>query len=489
MKLKKLLKEAGLELRGGSDVEITGICSDSKRVAPGNLFIAKKGLTHDGARFIPEAINAGASAVVSSIYDPFLPEEVVQIIHSDIPQLESELAKIYYQNPVDKLFLVGITGTNGKTTTSYLVRHLFESSEIRCGLIGTVEWIAGKNHHPSLYTAPDLLTNYRLFQEMVQSGCKAAVMEVSSHALEQGRVQNIEFDVAVFTNLTQDHLDYHKTMENYAEAKAKLFDALGRGVIKKSFAKIALVNADSNWTPNLVKNYQGKLLTYAIEQNADIRAHEIYLSPQKMQFVVTYQNEQATFSLPLIGRFNVYNCLAAIGVGLTYGFSLKKMADLLRSFKNVRGRLERVENRRSLNIFVDYAHTDDALKNVLETLCEIKKGKLILIFGCGGNRDKDKRPKMGSVAEQFADVCIVTSDNPRNEDPAEIAHEILKGFSRPEEVIVLLDRKEAIEHGVSLTGSNDILLIAGKGHETKQIFAHQTVHFDDCEVARGIDNN
>lgn len=483
MRLRKLLREAGIEA-SVADVEITGICSDSKRVAPGNLFIAKKGLTRDGIEFIPEAIAAGAIAVASAIVDPFLPSEIIQIIHPDAALLEAKLAKIYYHHPEEKLFLVGITGTNGKTTTSYLVRHLFECSGLSCGLIGTVEWIAGKNHYPSLYTAPDLLTNYKLFQEMVQTGCQAAVMEVSSHALEQGRVRNIEFDVAVFSNLTQDHLDYHKTMENYADAKAKLFSSLGTNATK-SFTKRAVINADSPWSSDLIRDCPAEILSYGIEkEEAKIRACDLILTPEGMQFSVRYLDEKVAFALPLIGRFNIYNCLAAIGVGISYGFSLKKMSAFLRSFKNVRGRLERVENSRALNIFVDYAHSDDALKNVLTTLNEIKRGKLITVFGCGGNRDRDKRPKMGSVAEHHSDLCIVTSDNPRQEDPKEIIQEILKGFNNPNRAITLIDRREAIQRAIQLATPEDILLIAGKGHETKQIFAHHTIHFDDREVAR-----
>lgn len=467
------MKEAGVDT-SVPDVEITGICSDSKRVAPGNLFIAKKGLTRDGAEFIPEAIAAGAVAVAATDYNPFLPPKVAQIVHPNIAELESTLAKVYYQHPVEKLFLVGITGTNGKTTTSYLVRHLFEKSKIECGLIGTIEWIAGKNHYPSLYTAPDLLTNYKLFGEMVQGGCKAAAMEVSSHALEQGRVREIEFDVAIFTNLTQDHLDYHKTMESYADAKAKLFTS----------CKMAIVNLDSPWAERMIQNCKARVLSYAIDREADIRAKEILLTPDGMQFTVHAGQEKARFSLPLIGRFNIYNCLAAIGAGLAYGFSLATIALLLRDFKNVRGRLERVESSRGLHIFVDYAHTDDALKNVLLTLGEIKRGRLITVFGCGGNRDKEKRPKMGHVAEAHSDLCIVTSDNPRSENPEEIARQILTGFKDPSRAIVLLDRKEAIQKAISLAGKEDVLLIAGKGHETKQVFADHTIHFDDTEVAR-----
>ncbi len=477
MKIRRLLKDLpDIQVRGSKEVEITGITANSKTVAPGNLFVAKKGLTHDGARFIPDAVAAGAVAVLTDMYDPFVPD-VVQIIHPDVALIEAKLAASYYHDPVEKLFLVGITGTNGKTTSSYLVRHLFEKRKVRCGLIGTVEWIVGENHHPSLYTTPDLLINYKLFHEMVQNECKACVMEVASHALDQERVKEIEFDVAVFTNLTQDHLDYHKTMENYAAAKAKLFRSLGKD-------KMAIVNVDNSWAPFLLQECQAERITYGIDTKADLMATDIVLSPEGIKFGVTYKDKQVPFRTTLIGRFNLYNCLAALGVGLTYGFSLEEMAPLVAGFKSVRGRLERVENSHKMNIFVDYAHTDDALENVLNTLNEFKKGRLIIVFGCGGSRDADKRPKMGRVVDRLSDLSIVTSDNPRHEDPHEIIKAILKGFRNPESPLVLADRREAIHKALQLATPDDIVLIAGKGHETTQIFAHHTVHFDDRLVAK-----
>jgi UDP-N-acetylmuramoyl-L-alanyl-D-glutamate--2,6-diaminopimelate ligase len=483
MKLKKLFKDLPVDIKGSKEIEVTGICANSKLVAPGNLFIAKKGLTNHGARFVPEAIAAGAVAILSDIYDPFLQENVVQIIHPDVSSIEAKIAASYYQHPVDKLFLVGITGTNGKTTTSYLVKHLLEAFQMPCGFIGTTEWIVGKNHLPSLYTTPDLLMNYKLFHEMVLSGCKAAVTEVSSQALDQERVREIEYDVAVFTNLTQDHLDYHKTLENYAAAKAKLFESLGQEPVSKSFPKAAVVNLDSPWAQVFLRESKVKTLTYGIESKADLFAEEIALTPDGIQFTAHYQGKKARFHSKLIGRFNVYNVLAAIGVCLTQGHELGSLPDLVKTFSHVRGRLERVENLSGLNIFVDYAHTDDALHNVLKTLKEIKKGKVITVFGCGGNRDQGKRPKMGKIAELLSDQCIITNDNPRNEEPEKIIQEILSGFYDPTSARVFPDRKEAIRQAILSASKDDIVLIAGKGHETTQIFAHQTLHFDDREVA------
>jgi UDP-N-acetylmuramoyl-L-alanyl-D-glutamate--2,6-diaminopimelate ligase len=475
VKLKKLLKDISVQVKGSKEIEISGITAHSKLVAPGNLFVAKKGLTCDGARFIPDALAAGAVAILTDIYDPFL-ENVVQLIHPDVPSLECELAKQYYQAADEALLLVGITGTNGKTTCSYLVKHLLEKRGTLCGLIGTIEWIVGKNTLPSMQTTPDVITNHKLFYEMLTHQCKAAVMEVSSHALDQGRVRAIDFDIALFTNLTRDHLDYHKTMEEYAAAKSKLFAMLGAG-------KVAIVNADDAYSPLLLKDCKSRVLTYGIESAADVRATDLVLSAKGVQFVVHYGEEKLSFTSSLIGRFNVYNCLAAIAVGVSQKISLSQVLEALRSFKRVPGRLERVANSRGLNIFVDYAHTDDALKNVLETLKEIKKGRLITVFGCGGGRDPTKRPYMGAVAEQFSDQAIVTSDNPRNEDPSAIIQQILTGIKEVGQIIVEPDRKRAIEQAIRLAQPDDILLIAGKGHETYQILAHQTIDFDDRKIA------
>lgn len=482
MKLKRLLKDIPLAMvKGSKEIEITGICSNSKLLAPGNLFVAKKGLTNHGSRFILEAVAAGATAVLTDIYDPFL-EDVVQIIHPDVSEIEALFASRFYQHSSDALFLVGITGTNGKTTSSCLIKHLLDGLIGPCGLIGTIEWDVGGHLLTPTHTTPDLITNHKLFYEMVSYGCKAAVMEVSSQALDQGRVRGIEYDAAIFTNLTQDHLDYHKTMEKYAEAKSLLFSSLGKKAVK-SFGKIAIVNADSPYQHAVSKSCPVPILSYGIDAASDVQASELVLSPKGMQFKVVYKDQSHLFHSHLIGRFNVYNCLAAITLALSRSFTLERIAPLIRSFKRVPGRLERVSNARGISIFVDYAHTDDALKNVIETLREIKKGKIITVFGCGGDRDRGKRPKMADVAERFSDHVVVTTDNPRSEDPDTIIKEILSGMKDPRNAIVEPDRKEAIRLAVKMAEGEDIVLIAGKGHERYQIFAHQTFDFDDCKIA------
>lgn len=467
LKLKSLLKNiSGYTLRGSKDIEITGITANSKLVAPGNLFVAKK----SGVRFIPEAAAAGAAAIVTDVYDPFL-ENVVQVIHPNVEEIEPELANTFYDNPAEKLFIIGITGTNGKTTTSYLVKHLLDP----CGLIGTVEWIVGKTILPSTHTTPDLITNTKLFHDMLVQGCNSVVMEVSSHALDQGRVRTIPFDAAIFTNLTLDHLDYHQTMENYAAAKAKLFETL---------EGIAIYNIDDPWHKAVLQNCSAKKLSYGFGPEAFVRASKCTLSPQGMEFHVLHEGKEVLFRSTLIGRFNVYNQLAAVCVGLHRGMPLEEIAQSLSRFRHVPGRLERVDNARRLNIFVDYAHTDDALKNVLETLSELKKARLITVFGCGGNRDASKRPKMAAVAEKYCDFVIVTNDNPRNEDPEEIARHIISGFQSKSRFVVELDREAAIRKAIEMANPEDIILIAGKGHETYQIFPNVTLPFDDRLIAR-----
>jgi UDP-N-acetylmuramoyl-L-alanyl-D-glutamate--2,6-diaminopimelate ligase len=485
MKLKKLLKEIDLPVvvKGMKDCEITGISADSKCVAPGHLFFAKKGRSSDGADFIPQAISSGAVAIATDLYNPFF-EDVVQIVYSDLQLLEEKLAEHFYEHSTDSLFLVGITGTNGKTTTSFLVKHLLDRLKEPCGLIGTIQWIIGSHHLPSNFTTPDLFTNHKLFYEMRQEGLKAAVMEVSSHGLDQGRVRGIDFDAAIFTNLTLDHLDYHQTMEAYAEAKSKLFAQLRTS--KKPYAKVAIGNADDPWMSKIMSNCSVPIMTYGINRPADVSISQLKLSEKGTECVVHYKDKSAAFFTSLIGRFNLYNCLAVFVLGISRGVSLETISHILGSFQNVPGRLEKISNTKGLHVFVDYAHTDDALKNVLKTLNEIKKGRLITVFGCGGNRDKSKRPKMAEVAEEFSDFTVVTSDNPRQEDPEAIIKEIITGFKRKECFSIEVDRRAAIHQAIQRAKSGDVILIAGKGHETYQIFSHQTIDFDDRLIAQEV---
>lgn len=457
VKLKHLIKGLGLVVKGNKEAEITGLSSDSRTVSPGNLFIAKKGKTYDGAQFIGQAVSAGASATLTDIYDPFL--KLPQIIHPNPAAIEAQLAARYFDRPSEELFVVGVTGTKGKTTTTYLIKHLLDRLGIFSGLIGTVETVIGENRLLSSLTTHDVISNQKWLKEMVQKGCKGAVLEVSSYGLDQGRVDEIGFDLGVFTNLYPDHLDYHQTMEAYAAAKAKLF----------AKADLAILNGDSPWSASM-----GKGFTFGIEKG-DIRAEQIRFTSSGTEFTI----EGCRFRSPLIGRFNIYNSLAAIAVAMQTGASLIQIRDILDTFGSVPARLERIGN-----VFIDFAHTGEALENVLQTLKEISKGRVIVVFGCGGNRDPQRRIHMARAADTWADLSIVTNDNPRTEDPQEIARQIVAAFRKAP--MVELDRRKAIEKAIEMAGPDDLVLIAGKGHERTQIFAHQTLPFDDVAIVKEI---
>lgn len=487
MKLKKLLKDiSGYQVKGSKDILITGVTANSKVVSWGNLFIAKKGKTHDGVHYIPEAIKAGAAAIVTDLFDPSL-KQTVQIIHPNVASIESALVANYYQHPSQEMFMVAITGTNGKTTTSFVIKNLLDRFIGPCGLIGTIEYIVGEQRYQATHTTPDVASNHKMLREMVNQGCRSAVMEVTSHALDQGRVDKIDFDVAIFSNLTLDHLDYHGSMENYAAAKKRLFDQLGKET-KKKRAKWAIVNQDSPWSSRMVESCSANILSYGIENRADLQASHISLEKHGTRAKVTYQGQTIDCYWPLVGRFNVYNCLAAMAVGLSQNIPLEVIVSHISQISFVRGRLQPVENHLGLKIYVDFAHSDDALSNVLQTLKEVQvaKGRLIVVFGCGGDRDRSKRPKMAKACENYADLCIVTSDNPRSEDPHKICEEIITGFTKSGIYQVEVDRKAAIQKAVEIAQPDDIILIAGKGHETYQIFAHKTIEFDDCKIATDI---
>ncbi len=477
MKLKDLLKNIeGCVVRGSKGIEITGLSSNSKVVVPGHLFVAKKGLLDDGNKYILEALSAGAVAILTDIYNPFV--KAVQIIHPDIRAVEAQLASQYYQHPSKQLYVVGVTGTNGKTTSSFIYKHLLDSLNKPCGLIGTIDWIVKDTHYKATHTTPDVITCQRLMKEMIMQGCTALSMEVASHALDQNRVGSIDFDVAVFTNLTQDHLDYHKDMDSYAKAKAQLF----KGLSKES---LAIVNIDDPGYKIMLKDCQALVMTYGIDQKADVRACNIMCYPDKTTCQIFYKGDLKPFSWGMRGRYNIYNLLSAVALGLSIGVMLEEILQILACFKGVRGRLEAVENAYGLNVFIDYAHTEDALKNVLKTLEEAKNGgRLIVVFGCGGNRDTTKRSKMGKVAAEIADKVYITSDNPRNEDPESIISQILAGIIDKSHICVEVDRRLAIIAAIKEAGPKDMVLIAGKGHETYQILSYKTVEFDDAQIAK-----
>lgn len=355
-------------------------------------------------------------------------------------------------------------------------------------MIGTIEYIIGETRYQATRTTPDVNSNHKMLREMVAQGCKSAVMEVTSHALTQGRVDGIDFDIAIFSNLTLDHLDYHLTMDHYCDAKCTLFRSLkaGQKKSKKPYPKLAVVNVDSPWHHKILSECPSHVLTYGIDNIADLRASDIELTSTGTRFTMSHKGDAAICTSPLVGRFNVYNCLSAAAVALSQGVKLAAIAEKISTFPPVNGRLEPVANPLGLKIYVDFAHSDDALVNVLSTLQELKKGKIITVFGCGGDRDTTKRPKMAQASEEFSDLSIVTSDNPRSEDPLAICKEIIAGFKKQNQIHVEIDRKKAIEHAIKTATPDDIILIAGKGHETTQIFSHKTIEFDDRKVAHQL---
>jgi UDP-N-acetylmuramoyl-L-alanyl-D-glutamate--2,6-diaminopimelate ligase len=453
MKLSKLVKGLNVTIKGSKDVEVLALSNDSRKTQPGSLFFAKKGHNVDGANFIPQALKAGAVAIVTDLYDPFI--KCTQIITKDVVALEPIIASRFFSDPSKELFCVGITGTKGKTTTSYLVKHLLDHLGISSGLIGTNEIIISDKKVPSNATTIDVISNHKFLKEMLSRGQKGAVMEVSSHGLDQNRVDEIDFSCAIFTNLYPDHLDYHKNFEEYFLAKQKL--------LKKS--RCHILNADTVWD-----RFDG--IKYGIEKG-DIQAKNIEFTDRDTHFLV----DGVSFSSKLIGKHNVYNMLAAISLGVHLGKGLKEISAILQTFESVSGRLERFGN-----VFVDFAHTGEALENVLLTLRQVCSGKIITVFGCGGNRDPQRRFNMAKSCEKYSDISIVTTDNPRTEDPKKIIQEILDGFETAP--IVIEDRKEAIFKAIELAKEKDFVLIAGKGHEKVQIFGHQTFAFDDLEVAK-----
>jgi UDP-N-acetylmuramoyl-L-alanyl-D-glutamate--2,6-diaminopimelate ligase len=481
MKLDALFSQvATVRIDGPVNREITSLAYDSRRAKPGALFFALKGEKVDGVAFVEKAVAAGAEAIVSETAE--FKTRATNITVADAREAMADLAAAFFQHPSRALKIAGVTGTNGKTTTAFLIKHICEAALLRCGLLGTVRYEIGDRILPAARTTPESLDVHDLLWQMRSAGCKAAVMEVSSHALIQARVRGVEFDAAVFTNLTQDHLDYHKTMEAYFEAKARLFSGLAKQSKKKGKA---VINLDDRYGAMLVNRY-GKeipIVTYGVGVHADFRASNVRIDFHGTSYQLDAGGKSYLVRLPLIGQFNVYNSLAALAAAQVLGVDVREGVLALANANAVPGRLEAVPAQRQFRIFVDYAHTDDALLNVIKTARELNPARLIVVFGCGGNRDKTKRPRMGAVVDEHADYAIVTSDNPRKEEPLAIIEDIKPGMKRGN-YEVILDRKEAIFKAVAMAQPRDLILIAGKGHETYQEFADHTAPFDDAAVAR-----
>lgn len=482
MQLKNLADQIAVrQVIGPLDREIDGIFYDSRRVQKNGLYVAIPGAHVDGHQFTNQAIERGAAALV--VERPETHARATALVVDDTRLALADLAFAFFKKPALRLKMAGVTGTNGKTTTSFLIKHICESAGLRSGLIGTVRYEIGERVLPATRTTPESADLQELLAQMVNAGCKAAVMEVSSHALAQERTRGLEFDVAVFTNLTQDHLDFHRTMSDYFEAKAKLFTGLTNQPNKKQATSV--INIDDRHGEQLVKRLSedSPVVTYGLSQRANFRASNYRAEFSGTSFQLDARGRSYLVRLPLIGRFNVANALAALAAANSLGVNLRDAVLSLGKAPQVPGRLEAVPAKRQFQTFVDYAHTPDALLNVLKTLRELAPRRLIVVFGAGGDRDQQKRPLMGRVADQNADFSIITSDNPRKEDPLAIIEQIKKGF-RSSNYEAVSDRAEAVTRAISLAQPRDIVLIAGKGHETYQEFADHTIPFDDVQIAR-----
>ncbi len=479
MKLDAILHSVPtLQVAGPLDRDIMSICYDSRRVQQGSLFVALRGEKVDGSIFISQALEKGALAVIAEEGETHSRATFVTV--KDARMSLADVAANFFQHPSKALKIAGITGTNGKTTTAFLLKHICDRALMRCGLIGTVRYEIGDRILPAARTTPESLDVQDLLWQMRSAGCKAAAMEVSSHALDQARVRNVEFDAAIFTNLSQDHLDYHKNMEAYAEAKARLFSGLTAQTKKGK----AVINVDDRIGAQFATRFGREMpvIGYGCGMKADFRASNIRTDMNGTSYQLDANGRSYLVRLPLIGQFNVYNSLAAIAGAHVLGVDVRSAVLALADGPPVPGRLEAVPGQRQFRVFVDYAHSEDALANVLKTCRELNPARVIVVFGCGGSRDRGKRPKMGAVVDTNADWAIVTSDNPRKEDPRDIIEDIKPGMVRGNyEVIV--DRKEAIFKAIAMAEPRDIVLIAGKGHEKTQEFADHTIPFDDVSVA------
>ncbi|MBM4133015.1 MAG: UDP-N-acetylmuramoyl-L-alanyl-D-glutamate--2,6-diaminopimelate ligase [Nitrospira sp.] len=493
MRLAELIEPLESTARpGGLVVEITGLTDDSRAVKPGHVFVAVKGAKADGHRHLAQAVQAGAAALV--VQEPpaggSVPPSMPVIQVPDSRRAVGLLAGRFQGDPSSKLTMIGVTGTNGKTTITYLCRSVLEAAGRKVGVIGTVAYQIGADVIPASHTTPGAVELQALLARMVAAGLDTAVMEVSSHALALDRTAGCEFDLAVFTNLTQDHLDFHADLEDYFQAKVRLFSGLlpaGR----KAKPKRAIVNVDDERGLRVCQACRVPVWTYAIKNQADIRAEAVRLSLAGTTFTAATPAGRFDVASKLVGEHNVYNLLAAIGVGLQEGLTQEQIRAGLSAVENVPGRFERVEAGQDFTVVVDYAHTEDALMRLLAAANRLKTNRIITLFGCGGDRDRGKRPKMGRVAAEQSDVVVLTSDNPRSEDPLAILREVEAGVKEalaaaPARVQyrVIADRRQAIETAIGEARTGDTVLIAGKGHEDYQIIGSQKLHFDDREVAR-----
>ena len=480
-RLKELLTGLKIiDVNGDSEREISGVYYVSRQVSSDGLFVAIAGYSTDGHKFIPQAIKAGAAAVLVE-REVEVPPGIIVVRVPDTRTALPLVASNFYGAPSRQLRMVGVTGTNGKTTTSHLITAILYEAGYLTGILGTLYARWNGREEVLAHTTPESVDLERFCRQVWDEGGKYVVMEVSSHALELARVDGIEFDVALFTNLTQDHLDYHKNLDNYLRAKLKLFAMLG-----DASDKLAVINADDPYCSDFAAAARCRVVSYGVERDAAVRARDIKVSAEGSEFTVVGAGQEFDIKLNLAGLFNVYNALGAIALTLYEGISPEVIQKGLAKVSGVPGRFESVSCGQNFAVIVDYAHTPDGLENILKTARQLRPDRIITVFGCGGDRDRSKRPLMGEIAARYSDLCLVTSDNPRNEEPQAIIEDILPGVQKVPDsrYQVIPDRREAIRQAVGLARPNDMVIIAGKGHEDYQIVKGKVLPFDDREVAR-----
>ena len=472
MKLKALLENISvLDLHADLELDIAHIAYDSRKVVPGGMFVAISGFASDGNRFIPMAMEKGVAVVVTAKK----PDQDVPYVLVENDRLAlAMLGTNFYGRPAESMTMIGVTGTNGKTSTTLLLKQVLETClGAKVGLIGTMENLVGDEVIPTERTTPESFELQGLFARMRDAGCTHCVMEVSSHAIALDRVGGVHFDVAAFTNLTEDHLDFHKTMDAYCDAKAELFTRCGKAVI----------NADDPYAPRMLAKAACPVITTSVHGKGDLNASELDLHPEGIHFTARMAGEKTQVSLPIPGKFTVYNALTVMGIAKQLGISLQDCAGALKTAQGVKGRVEVVPTPgKPYSVLIDYAHTPDGLENVLSSVKDFCKGRLIAVFGCGGDRDPMKRPIMGEIGVKLADIAVITSDNPRTEDPEAIIDDILKGV-KPEygTYKVVCNRREAIQYAMDIAEKDDIIILAGKGHETYQEIHGVKYHLDERE--------
>ena len=478
MRLSELVKELDtVYVKGSIEKDVSSIEYDSRKVKEGSVFVCIEGFKADGHAFIPSAIENGAVVIVTS-KESKVPENITNICVKDTRYALAVLASTFYGNPSEKINLIGVTGTKGKTTTTHMIKDIFELSNKKTGLIGTIVNKIGNRILTTQRTTPEAVDLQSMFKDMIEENAKNAVMEVSSQGLKLHRVSCCDFDIGVFTNLSLDHIgpNEHDTFEDYFNSKAKLF----------KMCKKSLINNDDEYGRKIIDKATTKIYTYGIDNDADFKASDIKYSPQYVEFDLYSKIACGRLRVNIPGRFSVYNALAATGACLINGISLDLIKSSLKRI-NVPGRVEIVHSGNEFTVIVDYAHTPDSLENVLKTVKSYTPGKLICVFGCGGDRDKSKRPLMAKISGEISDFTIITSDNPRTEDENVIISDIEEGIKETNsEYIIIVDRYQAIKHAIVNAKQGDVIILAGKGHETYQIFKDKTIHFDEKEVVKEI---